>query len=296
MNRRRSPIPPFSQLSGSPFSGSPFPRRAARAGWLAALAALLLLLPAAARAGVVARFETKDPKRHTTEYGRLLAQDGHYRMDRLDGDQVVASVIITDGRNIIVDHAKKFWSEVDTLALKQMQEELQMAAAAFDQKVAQMPPEQRDLMVQQLSGPLPEAAAREIEKTDEQADQSGFPSRRYRILASGTLVREIWATPWDKVPGAAEIQAAQSAMEAYYQRLTAVFAGVKSQVLGVPLYNSPENPFADFGKIDGFAVLTRNFADGRSLAETVLLEVKEEKLAANAFAIPEGFTQKAMNQ
>ncbi len=93
-------------------------------------------------------------------------------------------------------------------------------------------------------------------------------------------MREVWATPWDKVPGAAEIKAAQSAMEAYYQRLTAVFAGVKSQVLGVPLYNSPENPFADFGKIDGFAVVTRNFADGRSLAETVLLEVKEEKLAA----------------
>lgn len=287
MNRRRSPL-----TAGSPSSGSPFARRPARA----ALAALLLMLPAAAEAGVMARFETKDPKRHTTEYGRLLAQEGQYRMDRLDGDQVVASVIIKDGRSFIVDHAQKFWSEVDARALRQMEQDLQLAAGAFDQKIAQMPPEQRELIVEQISGPLPETGPREIETTADQADQSGFPSRRYRILASGTLVREIWATPWEKVPGAAEIKAAQSAMEAYYQRLTAVFAGVKSQVLGVQLYNSPENPFADFGKIDGFAVVTRNFADGRSLAETVLLEVKEEELPASAFAIPEGFAQKAMDQ
>lgn len=290
MNRRRS----LSSFTGSPPPRSS--RRGAPARFLLPAALILGLLAATAEAGVTARFETRDAKRHTVEYGRLLAQDGQYRMDRLDGDQVVASVILKGGRTFIVDYAKKFWSEVDRLALQQMSDELKLSAAEFDRKVAKMAPEQRDLMLQQLSGPLPETAPRELEATAEQEDKAGFPCRRFRILQEGTLVREIWATPWEKVPGAAEIRSAQSAMEAYYQQLTAVFADVKSEVLGVRLYNSPENPFADFGRIEGFAVVTRNFADGHSLAETTLLGVEEKTLAASDFAIPEDFVQKAMNQ
>lgn len=290
MYRRRSP--PSS--AGSPLparsSGPPARRR------LALSILLLALLPAVAEAGVAARFETRDLQRGSSEMGRLLAQEGHYRMDRLEGDKLVASVLIKDGRSFVIDHTKKFWSEIDRRALQQMENDLKLSAAAFDEKVAKMAPEQRELMTDTLAGPLPEAAPRELEATDEVADKSGFPARRYRILSSGTLVREIWATPWDKVPGATELKSAQSAMEAYYQRLTSIFAGVKSQVLGVPVYHSPENPFADFGNIEGFPVVTRNYAEGRSLAETVLLEVKVEQLAAAEFEIPAGFEQKAMDQ
>lgn len=291
MYRRRSPPPP----SGSSLPARRPGRRAVTLS-IALLLALPLALPAAAGAGVAARFETRDLQRGSSELGRLLAQEGHYRMDRLDGDKLIASVLIKDGRSFVIDHAKKFWSEVDRRALEQMESDLKLAAEAFDQKIAKMEPEQRELMTETLAGPLPEAAPRALEATGEEAEKSGFPCKRYRVMASGTLVREIWATPWEKVPGAAELQAAQSAMEAYYQRLTSIFSGVKSQLLGVPVYHSPENPFADFGKIEGFAVVTKNFADGRSLAETVLLEVKEEKLAASEFEIPAGFEQKAMNQ
>lgn len=296
MYRRRSPALPIGSSHPAPVAG---PRAGGRLrnSLRIPLSALLLMFPvAAAEAGVAARFETRDLQRGSSELGRLLAQDGHYRMDRLEGDKLIASVLIKDGRSFVIDHAKRFWSEIDRRALEQMENDLKLSAAAFDQKISQMEPEQRELMTDTLAGPLPEAAPRELEATGEEAEKSGFPARRYRILARGTLVREIWATPWDKVPGASELKSAQSAMEAYYQRLTSIFAGVKSQLLGVPVYHSPENPFADFGKIDGFAVVTKNYAEGRSLTETVLLEVKEAPLAASEFEIPAGFERKAMDQ
>jgi hypothetical protein len=257
---------------------------------------LLLAVPGLAEAGVTARFETRDLQRGSSELGRLLAQDGHYRMDRLEGDRLVASVLLKEGKSYVIDHAKKFWSEVDDEALKQMQADLQLSAEAFDQRVAKMDPKQRSMIVEAIAGAPPAAAVRQVEATGEQRDQGGFPASRYQITADGTLVREIWATPWDKVPAALELKSAQSAMEAYYQRLTSIFAGVKSQLLGIQVYDSPENPFADFGKIDGFAVLTKNFAEGRSLAETQLLEVKEGKIDGAEFELPAGYAQKAMNR
>jgi len=294
MYRRRSLASP----SGSSLPALPARRAGRRLLPAAGLAAALLLALSAgsAEAGVAARFETRDLQRGQSEFGRLLAQEGQYRMDRLDGDKLVASVLIKDGRYFVVDHLKKFWSEVDRQALAQMENDLRLSAAAFDEKISKMDAEQLKVMTDTLAGPLPGAANRTLETPGEEAEKSGFPAKRYRILEEGTLVREIWATPWDKVPAAAELKAAQSAMEGYYQRLTSIFAGVKSQVLNVPIYHSPENPFADFGKIDGFAVVTRNFAEGRSLAETVLLDVKEQPLAAAEFEIPAGFARKAMDQ
>ena len=255
-----------------------------------------LLLAHSAAAGVQARFETRDLQRGSSEYGRLLAQGGEYRMDRYDRDQkLLGSVLIKNGRPYVIDHVKKFWSVVDDLALRRMKADLEAAAAQFDQKVAQMDAESRQTMLGTLTGPQPGSASRDFDTTAEMAEKNGFPCRRYQVLSDGTLVREIWATPWDKVAGAEELRAAQSAMEAYYQRLTSVFTEVKSQLLGVPLYRSPENPFADFGKIEGFAVVTRNFENGHSLAETLLLEVKELPLAASEFEIPADYQQKAMD-
>ena len=214
MYRRRSPPSP---------PGSPLPARPSDAGTSQVLPAasrrllapsflllpfLLLIWPAAAEAGVAARFETRDLQRGSSETGRLLAQEGHYRMDRLAGDKVVASVLIKDGRSFVIDHAKKFWSEVDRRALEQMEKDLRLSAAAFDEKVAKMAPEQRDLITETLAGPLPEAAPRELDATGEVEEKSGFPAKRYRILSNGTLVREIWATPWEKVPGATELKSA----------------------------------------------------------------------------------------
>lgn len=264
----------------------------------AALAGVLLLVSAGvAQAGVIARFETRDIPRGTSELGRLLAQDGHYRMDRLRGEEPLASVLIVGGKTYVIDHVKKFWSQVDDAALRQMEADLQASANAFDQRIATMDDTQRQALLTNIGdGKRPGPGVRKVEDTGEQAEKQGFPSRLYRVTVDGTKVREIWATPWSKVVGAAELGSAQSAMEAYYQRLTSVFAGIRSDLLGISLYDSPENPFADFGKIDGFAVVTRNFSEGRSLAETVLLEVQEQKIDGKEFELPADYQQKAMNQ
>lgn len=281
MYRLRSP----ARASGSPFAARLF----------GLFYIFLLTIAGGAEAGVIARFETRDLQRGSSENGRLLAQEGHYRMDRLEGDTLVASVLLKEGKSYVIDHSKKFWSVVDAEALKQMEADLQLSAAAFDQRVAAMDPKQRSMIVDAVAGSPSAGAARKVEATGEQEEKSGFPATRYQITSDGTLVREIWATPWAKVPAALELQSAQSAMEAYYQRLTAIFANVKSQLLGIPVYDSPDNPFADFGKIDGFAVVTKNFAEGRSLAETRLLEVKEGDIPAAEFELPAGYAQKAMN-
>lgn len=274
-------------------------RKARRLGpYPAALLGILLLLSAAvAEAGVVARFETRDIPRGTSEQGRLLAQDGHYRMDRLSGEVLVASVLIVGGKTYVIDHAKKFWSPVDDAALRQMEADLKASAIAFDQRVATMDDTQRQALLTSIGdGKRAGPGVRKIEDTGEQAEKQGFPSRLYRVTVDGTKVREIWATPWSKVAGAQDLGSAQSAMEAYYQRLTSVFAGIQSELLGISLYDSPENPFADFGQIDGFAVITRNFSEGRSLAETVLLEVNERSIDGKEFELPAHYQQKAMNQ
>lgn len=261
------------------------------------LLAGFLLASAPAAAGVVARFETRDLQRGTSELGRLLAQGGNYRMDRLDGDRVLASVLIVGGKSYVIDHEKKFWSPVDDAALRQMQADLEVSAKAFDQRVSAMDDTQRQALLTNIGdGIKPGPGVRKVEDTGEQAEKQGFPARLYRITLDGTKVREIWATPWSKVAGAQDLGSAQSAMEAYYHRLTAVFAGIKSELLGINLYDSPENPFEDFGKIDGFAVVTRNFSEGRSLAETVLLEVGEKNLDPQEFELPALYRQKAMNQ
>ena len=214
----------------------------------------------------------------------IYAQDGMLRMNPSTADGKM-SMIFRDDTLWLTDHGEKKCRTLDREGLEELSAQLDGAMKEIEAQLAQMPPEQREMMKKMMKDRMPmmagDDAPRKIETGG--AEQVGDYACTVKTLYSGEdKVWEVCAASGDLTEQVAEAKQAFQAMSAF----TSDLQGVAKKG---PLSGMLDTPFNDMNDIEGFPVRVRTYSDGRIVSESTLKSIKREDLDAALFTAPDGY-------
>ncbi len=109
-------------------------------------------------------------------------------------------------------------------------------------------------------------------RTSDRAVKSGLPCVKHQVFRRGLKLREVWTAAPGEVPGGEASLAVLREMADFYSSMISSFEKVGSG------FRLGKHPFEDLRHMDGFPVLTHNYAGGRVESEIALLSVEERPL------------------
>jgi len=249
-------------------------------------------------AGVVFEVETKDHKSGDSGVVQAFVAGKNMKMLITSSDALDGNEMIFRGENremIVVDHDGKSYMVIDEAMINSIGEQLSGVEAQMREALKNVPPEQRAMMEKMMKGRMPPQAtgpARskvELRRTSESGNKNGYPCVKYEATLDGRKVREVWVTPWDNVEGGDEAVEAFEAMAEFFTKMRdsmPKFGGDE---------NGNDNPFEDMKELNGFPVLTYEYAaDGSLESESVLNSSARRTLGSEEFEPPSGYKQRQM--
>ncbi len=259
---------------------------------------LVLFLVTRASAGVVLEFESQDHR--LNESGTIVALvDGkNLKMTITSvGDREDSEMIFRGERRemIVVDHADKSYMVIDEAMIDSISEQLSGYEAQIREALKDVPPEQRAMLEQMMKGRMPapaEAPARskaELRNTGERDTRNGYPSVKYEATVDGRKTQEYWVTDWDNVEGG------DDAVEAF-RAMTGFLIQMRDSM---PTFGVDEgvgdNPFEHMQEMDGFPVLTYEYAsDGSIASESSLRSSAQRSVDPAEFEPPSAYKRREM--
>ena len=197
---------------------------------------------------------------------------------------------------MVVNHDQRVFTVVDQEAIDFLAEEVRHAMRQMDEEIAALPPEQRRLMmIAMLSDDAPPPETRVV-RTEDEAEKGGFDCVRYEVFEDEEKVREVWVADWDQLPRAADLRTTLVGLEGFFTRVTAAFEDVTSSLTGLPAMELGGSPFQDLKMMGGFPVLSRDFEDGRLVAETLVVSVAETIVPMASFSPPETYERRHIGE
>ncbi|MEM7349960.1 MAG: hypothetical protein AAF657_04085 [Acidobacteriota bacterium] len=248
----------------------------------------------------------------TTDYGgeeprvssSQMAIDGQrLKMDlgRSDDGGLNHTMVFHGGekpRIEIFNHRDKSFLVMDPESIKALGEEMQAAMAQARDQIAALPPEQQAVVRKLLDAQLqqakkPELPPSTVMQTSERQERQGLPCRKYDVFRDGDKIREVWVTPWGEVRGSREALAVLRDMSDFYSELMESFEKQASANFGGG-FALDNHPFADLQHMEGFPVVTRNYADGSLKTEIVVKSIENQIFEPEAFLPPAGYRPTTM--
>ncbi len=197
----------------------------------------------------------------------------------------------------VIDHHKKSFSVIDRESMAAFSTEMQILMQATSTRIESLPPEQRAIVQKMIESQIgkarqPNPNPSTVLKTHERDTLSGLPCVKYEVFLRGEKLREVWVTSPESVQGGESALAILQEMSDFYSTL---MDSVDRTIPGLGGgFRVDQNPFEDLGRMNGFPVLTRNFADGRVRTEIVLHSVGEQSLSPAELEPPEGYTARGL--
>ncbi|MEO8018081.1 MAG: hypothetical protein ABI769_09725 [Pseudomonadota bacterium] len=248
------------------------------------LVAIGALCAQAATAGVYVEMVDHDIKANkSTLAQKMYVQDGNGRFVDADGN----ATLIKNGTFYIVDDKEKSYVAVDKATMEQLAKKISAAMDQMKDKLAQLPPEQREQMEKMMPG-MGGDKQWVVEAIDTgKSDKVGARScHLWDIKRGGELDDQICVVPYSALPGKENFQA-----------MFANFAKVFEEIAkSVPMLSGMmSNEFGAQAKANGFPVRSRAYDNGKLVDDEQLMSVwREEAIAASMFEIPAGYKKKQM--
>jgi hypothetical protein len=207
--------------------------------------------------------------------GRFVDAQGH-------------ATLIKNNTMYIIDEADKSYVAFDKATMEQLAKQIKVQMEKAKEQLAKLPPEQRAQMEQMMSGMSGGGQKNAVEALDTgKSDKvDGRACRVWDIKRNGELDDQICAVPYSSLPG-----------KENFQVVFANFAkAFEEMVKSVPeLSGMMANEFDAQAKVNGFAVRTVGYEEGRLGTDQQLMRVwREEAIPASMFEIPAGYKQKQM--
>ena len=259
---------------------------------------LVLFLATRASAGVVLEIESQDHRSNESGTALALVDGKNLKMTiTSNGDQESSEMIYRGERRemVIVDHDDKSYMVIDEAMMKSIGEQLSGYEAQMREALKDVPPEQRAMMEQMMKGRMPapaKAPARpkvKFRNTGERDTKNGYPSVMYEATIDGRKTQEFWVTDWDNVEGGGDAVEAFEAMAGFFKQMRD----------SLPRFGGDEdgddNPFEHMQEMDGFPVLTYDYAsDGSIVSESSLLSSTQRTVEPAEFEPPSAYERREM--
>jgi hypothetical protein len=238
-----------------------------------------VLLATTSFAGVVYEIENRQMATETVETSSIAVDGPNLKMAVASSDGPDEGEMIFRGekREIVVNHKERTYMVLDEDTLNQLAEQMKKASAALaemEKALANVPESQRAQVEKMMRSRLPNmnepVTPTELRKTGDKDTMKGYPCERYEILRDGMVIRELWVTDWSNVEGGEDTAAAFQAMADFFQQM----------IESLPTFGqmgqaSATAAFEHMREINGFPVLTREFADDGSLESIAALAAAE---------------------
>jgi hypothetical protein len=254
---------------------------------IVALATLAtLLLAGRAHAGVIVVFQ-----RGTAGPATMYLDGDRMRVDTPDRNEHATSVILDAGgkRFIMLDEKDKTYTELTDQDMKRMRERVEAARAQMQERMKNMPPDQRKRMEEVMAGMGAPGVAPakppqlKFERLGEKKTVNGFACEMYRVLEDGKPHEEDCISPWS----AGLLQKSDMAgLRKFSEEMAKNFAGMGG------------GNRAGFDRLDKYPGLPISRvpleAGGTRGEEEQIKSVKRGSIEAAKFAVPAGFTKKEL--
>ena len=193
--------------------------------------------------------------------GKMFVSGDKIRMENSGGDKA-AQMIYRGDRQVMmtIDPQRKELVEITKQDMRKLAGAMNSAMASLEAQMANVPPQQRAMMKQMMGsmmnkmggGKKPPAVVR---ATGETQVISGFKTQKYEVTRGGQKTREYWTASAKDVSNGSEVRAAFESMGNFFSDLLAA-------VSDGPMANVVDNPYAEFSKIDGVPILTKEYENG----------------------------------
>jgi hypothetical protein len=211
------------------------------------------------------------------------------------------SIIFSGGELVILNPAERNFYRMTPETIAQLGQMLgqvnqQMAAAMqqMQQQLANLPPEQREMMERMMRDRMPNIGAMaQAAMPTMRVEQGGtgtagdYDCTEYTVFADDQRVQEICAADFGDVPGSDEVEAVLGDMQSF-------FAGLREAMQSPALAGLQTNPFEIMDQIQGMPVRTRQYLNGTMQQELVLSSAESRSLEADLFEPPTGYTEQSL--
>lgn len=250
---------------------------------------------AAAMAGTVMELTTremKDPKaKPTTQV--IAIQDGRIRMEQAGHTEFT---IFRDETVYHVDTADKTYTKIDRAQMEQLSGQLAGMRKQMEERMAQMPPEQRKMMEEAMSrmgagaavpGAAKSAPPVTTRDTGRNETVNGYSCRIWEVSINDRKESDFCVAAPTAVPGGTDVYKAMQQMGEIAKRFT--------QDLGA--MGIAQGAWSELQKINGVPVLMRDYDESGKLdSETRLTSAKTQSVPASSFDVPAGFKENKLGK
>ena len=246
-----------------------------------------LVIATAASAGVRVENVTRNIQTKAVDgpTQTVLVQDGKIRVSSGKDN----GMILKGNTILIVDDGRKTYTEMDKEQMKKMAAQANAAMKQMQDKLKNMPPEQRAMMEKMMGSQMPGGLdtskpdvydAKNTGKTD---TVEGRKCTIWNITRNGKPLEESCVVPFSSLPGKEDF-------EKTFKEMAEAFAEFSK---GMP---SVSNQVQVRANVNGYPVRSRSYDAAGKLrgTETVLMKWVEESVPASSFEVPKGYKKKEM--
>jgi len=239
---------------------------------------------------------------------QVVIEDNRMKITTMgkDGKPANAAVIDAGAQTFTqIDYGEKQYISASTEEYARMIQGAQKALAPkmaevqqkMQEKMKNMPPEQRKLLEQKLNAQMgnlfqdpkdcPEPPKVELRKTEQQETIAGFKTVRYDLMSNGKIDAEIWVAKEIAVGEDLDPQK----MQQFTAEMTKLIPCGGGQGKNGPLGNDPVWKVAR----EGYPVRTVDHSSGKEAKPMVeVVKAEQKTVPATEFQPPTGFTRKEL--
>ncbi len=280
------------------------------------MAFAVLLFAAQLTAGVEYKVDVKDYSTSTPETDETtVLADGKKLKMKAKKDANDEMIFRGDKREmVVVDHKEKSYMVINKEVIAEMGKKMQ---ATVDQSMSQvnealknLPADKRAMVEKMMKEKMPNAGAAppppptagmakfksEFKNTGERGMQNGYSSIKYEVYRDGKKTHEHWVTSWDNIEGGEDTAEILQEMSAFFQEMMDAFSSSTGMGgMGNAPFQMDENMFASLKSLEGFPVVTKDFANDGSLeGESALRSATRRTIDPDEFEPPAGYRLRTM--
>lgn len=192
-----------------------------------------------------------------------------------------------------IDHRDKTYFILDLQTVKSLATTVGAALQQMRQELQALPPEQREMIEQQMKqqfgitdGGEPETL--ELEKADRRGDAAGIGCDWWEVIEDGELIREVCSADPSDVPGGDQSLAIMKGLG----KLQAEIYDEMSESVPIEL---PDNPFAMLEEMNGLPIITHGLNSHLQEGSMTLVSAEEASLPADTFRPPKDYKKQSLD-
>ncbi len=236
----------------------------------------------AAQSGTI--FVTKTSADSGDDVSRTFYQDDMLRIDS-NGQQDNSSMIYDVQANVfyMIDHDEKSYTRIDKASMKKLVVILKNSKQRMKEQLASMPKEQQAMMSGMMGGMYSKDKPKSIYKlvkTSKSDKVLGIDCQQVDSFKNGKKHSELCIASLDDLPNGNEMFKAFAGM-------TKMLSDFMKEM---PMADEDSiNANATFKQLNGFPIIDKETKNGRVTSISKLFSVKEVKLDASKFEVPQGY-------